>query len=331
MAAIHNPETRHNLQQDLSVLPPHPKLGTLIQYLQNPVVENSMVHKCHYPATCAGRFARAGFMTEIWTQGKDTMISGSGHNGFPGVLALGRLTAGTIQMGVADDASSWTPAIVDWDFATINGKGINGDIVQFLAHIRCEMITTQNKHQQKALRTFMGSFIESYSQSSRIAASNNWPLVRSALLNHGIHLERFAWSEYFDHPSFKQILELSEWYLSHAGRNTGAFQDPGNLRALGDEPDFMIRSLFVQPSTTDDGPGSPADNLGGGAPLQSHSRVTSEVGSQNDSQADTLRDQPQQSSAPETSTRSQRKAKRRRRNRSKKRNDRNDRNNRNNR
>ena len=113
-------------------------------------------------------------------------------------LALGDFTAGTILMKEGD----LTPIIVDWEFASIHGRGVNGDIVQFLADLRCAMIADGCP----PLRVFTDAFCAAYREQADIKADDR--LERSCGVMLGREIVNQAWGVYARHVKRGEMVDL---------------------------------------------------------------------------------------------------------------------------
>lgn len=168
---------------------------------------------------------------------------------YPHALSFGDFHPGSILL--PRDVTELTPILVDWEFAQVNGRGVNGDIAQFLASMHLELI----KHQDNAsvytrLRTFVLSLCTAYQKSSGLTLERNSSnvgvcLMRSAFILHGREMVNLAFEENKAHEKFQDMVDMGIWYLEHAGDDEDDFVAASNWHALKDEDLQLIQLLFT--------------------------------------------------------------------------------------
>lgn len=151
-------------------------------------------------------------------------------------------------------SSSPTPILLDWEFARADGRGVNGDMAQFLASIRCELYHHHHSSANPALHAnlllFTKHLCASYREAAQLhvkrdADDVNLKLLRSACSLHGREVVNLAHDVYADSPEFRKMVDVGVWYLQTAGKDAEEFATEGNWERLKGEDEGMIQSLFV--------------------------------------------------------------------------------------
>ncbi|KAK2594724.1 hypothetical protein QQS21_007574 [Conoideocrella luteorostrata] len=174
---------------------------------------------------------------------------------YPKCLAMGDFTPGSILMDAPSSTASHSPIIVDWEFARVNGHGINGDIACFLASMRCELLLAQQAGSTsvyEALLGFTAAFCAAYRQTSELICRKqgsdvNMQLLRATFLVHGREMINRAYDTYESSSCVKEMVELGTWYIERAGDSVEDFYDAANWEKLQEERDLLIQSLFIFP------------------------------------------------------------------------------------
>jgi Phosphotransferase enzyme family len=81
------------------------------------------------------------------------------------VMTLGDFHPGSIL--VQGSGSDLRMAIIDWEFANLQGRGVNGDIAQLLAHVYCYMFTLAPQDAtHRATSSFMSGVCDAYGKAA---------------------------------------------------------------------------------------------------------------------------------------------------------------------
>lgn len=168
-------------------------------------------------------------------------------------LSLGDFHPGSVLMRQPTVGGSLTPILVDWEFGTVKGRGVNGDIAQFLASFHCELIGAKDDEAlYKLLSIFLKNFCAAYRDGSsfivtKSAEDSNVQLLRSAFSLHGREMINLANDEHSKHPRFQEMVDTGVWYLERVGEDAREFVANSNWALLENEHEHLIRSLFVLP------------------------------------------------------------------------------------
>lgn len=167
---------------------------------------------------------------------------------YPHALSFGDFHPGSILL--PRDGTDLTPILVDWEFAQVNGRGVNGDMAQFLASMHLELIKYQdNTSVYKRLQSFVLSLCKAYQKSSghtleRNSSNVGVRLMRSAFILHGREMVNLAFEENKTHDRFQDMVDMGIWYLEHAGDDEDDFIEASNWEMLKDEDLQLIQLLF---------------------------------------------------------------------------------------
>jgi len=150
---------------------------------------------------------------------------------------------------------------IDWEFATIDGRGANGDMAQFLASFHVLLLSLpRDTLAYKAAMSFAGEVAETYAAQSglveRMAAAKErgglgddsvLGLFRSALILHGREIINQAvereWSN-GSHVSVDEMVQAGIWYLQRAGSSVEGLVASKNWNELMREETGMMLGLF---------------------------------------------------------------------------------------
>lgn len=111
-------------------------------------------------------------------------------------FVIGDCWTGTVLLNLDPDIKGLHVGIIDWEFANLSGRGINGDLSQFLAHLELFLIAAYSWGEYgapghvAALRAILKGLVSSYS-AERDKVQNSAleeTITRSALLSHGAEL-----------------------------------------------------------------------------------------------------------------------------------------------
>lgn len=167
---------------------------------------------------------------------------------YPHALTFGDFHPGSILL--PRDGTEWIPILVDWEFAQVNGRGVNGDMAQFLASMHLELIKHRdNTSVYKRVQSFVLSLCKAYQKSSGRTLARNPSnvgirLMRSAFILHGREMVNLAFEENKAHDKFQDMVDMGMWYLEHAGDDENGFVEASNWEALKDEDLQLIQLLF---------------------------------------------------------------------------------------
>lgn len=172
------------------------------------------------------------------------------------VLSHGDFHNGNVMLPKSLPRSGHTlvPMVVDWEFAHLNGRGVNGDAAEFTAGLHCKLIKARKTDSVLAtfLRQMISGFCAGYRETSGLRYDTrpdnvNLQLLRSALLFHGTEMVSCAYEYSSESDAFCEIFATGVWYLSVAGENASEFAQEGNLAQLKEEDEGIVTSLFGRP------------------------------------------------------------------------------------
>lgn len=168
-------------------------------------------------------------------------------------MTLGDFTQGSILMRPPEEADDWTPAIVDWEFGQLNGRGVNGDMAQFLAHLHCEILAhADDAPLHRVLTAFTEQFCAGYRETAGLALQHhagdeNLQLLRGTFITHGREMVNQAAEQYAGHAKFDNIFRVGVWYLERAWDDAEEFAVEENWVKLKEEDGGILQSLFERP------------------------------------------------------------------------------------
>ncbi|ATY67481.1 hypothetical protein A9K55_000016 [Cordyceps militaris] len=166
-------------------------------------------------------------------------------------LSFGDFHPGSILLSDPATRVDLTPALVDWEFGRANGRGVNGDIAQFLSSMRCEMIEAKdNPVLHNLLLLYVTSFCSAYRDAAQLrvkkdAQDSNLQHLRSAFSLHGREDINLAHDMYQASPRCKEMIDTGVWYLERAGDSAEHFVSEANWEELKKEKDCLLQSLFI--------------------------------------------------------------------------------------
>ncbi|KAH7147074.1 kinase-like domain-containing protein [Dactylonectria estremocensis] len=168
-------------------------------------------------------------------------------------LMLGDFTQGSILMRPPDEEEDWTPTIIDWEFGQLNGRGVNGDMAQFLAHLHCEILAKAGDAPlHRVLTVFTEQFCAGYQETAELALQQNasdekLQLLRGTFITHGREMVNQAAEQYAGHAKYDDIFCVGLWYLEQAGDDADEFATDENWAKLREEDSRILLSLFRGP------------------------------------------------------------------------------------
>lgn len=170
---------------------------------------------------------------------------------YPLCLQHGDFNFGNIVLPLSEDDNMY-PYVIDWEFGTGRGRGVNGDISEFLSLLHCRLIIarTEESGLGDLIRTLLQKFCSAYRQEAGLkctmsADDVNSQLYRSALLLTGRDILVYAFDACQDETTFKEMFNLSVWYFERAGDDMDEFLQESNRLELMNEDEGLIRSLFI--------------------------------------------------------------------------------------
>jgi hypothetical protein len=187
-------------------------------------------------------------------------------------MVLGDCWTGAILVGIIEDDP--TVGVIDWEFASI-GRGVDGDMAQFLAHLQLFQLAAlwhEQSNQHQALEFLTGELTTAYRRQSILegvtwaregkpaADSSQARMMRSAFLGCAAEMISSAFWKVWPcespscgtpHPTTKegckliqQMVERAVWYLRLAGHDETEFVKEQNW--LITQADGCIRRLFQE-------------------------------------------------------------------------------------
>jgi hypothetical protein len=172
---------------------------------------------------------------------------------YPKCLMHGDFNFGNIMLPLSSDSEQeLRPAIIDWEFATRNGRGVNGDISEFLSLLHCRLISAR-RHKSPLgdlLRQLCNSFCSGYRQRATIECKMERDdlgsqLYRSALLLSGRDMINYAHDACTEDETFDEMIKIGLWYLERGCDSMDDFLQESNRIELLKEDEGLISSLFT--------------------------------------------------------------------------------------
>lgn len=111
-------------------------------------------------------------------------------------FVIGDCWTGTVLLNLESRAEEIKVGIIDWEFANISGRGVNGDISQFLAHLELFLIAAHSQGETaapghiSALRAISKGLVSTYKDEWEKTENSELKgtIIRSAFLSHGAEL-----------------------------------------------------------------------------------------------------------------------------------------------
>lgn len=172
---------------------------------------------------------------------------------YPPCLMHGDFNYGNIMLQTdALETGNTQPMVIDWEFATSQGRGVNGDVSEFLSMIHCRVISGRNQQTPSAtyFRLLCTSFCSAYRDKAQLVCTMqvddlNTQLYRSALLLSGRDILTFANDACRDDPVFDEMVDVGLWYFERAGASMEEFVQQSNVVQLAKEDEGFVHSLFI--------------------------------------------------------------------------------------
>ncbi|KAM5347208.1 hypothetical protein ACJ41O_010213 [Fusarium nematophilum] len=171
---------------------------------------------------------------------------------YPPSLTIGDFTQGSILMRFPGHDDDWTPTLVDWEFGQLNGRGANGDMAQFLAHLQCEIISLPlASSARRILSDFATSFCTGYADRADLRFRKDLEdqtlrLLRGAFITHGREMVNQAWERYEGNEKFEEMWSKGVWYLERAGDGMREFLEEQNWAKIELQSKSFVRMLFKE-------------------------------------------------------------------------------------
>lgn len=154
---------------------------------------------------------------------------------YPPCLVHGDFNFGNVVMRAAPEADQAAgPFILDWEFASGNGRGVNGDVSEFLSLLHCNITKARRAGETmcaELLRQLCLGFCSGYREEAQLSCSMkandlNTNLYRSALLVTGRDMVIYASYACDDKADAAEIVKIAGWYWEHAGQDINEFWKP---------------------------------------------------------------------------------------------------------
>ncbi|KAJ6782697.1 hypothetical protein PWT90_02459 [Aphanocladium album] len=166
-------------------------------------------------------------------------------------LSFGDFHPGSILLADPSAGVNLTPVLVDWEFGRANGRGVNGDIAQFLSSMRCEITDAKDDATlYELLLLYVKSFCSAYREVAQLRVKkdpldSNLQHLRSAFSLHGREDINLAHDLYHASSRSKEMIATGVWYLERAGDSADHFASDTNWEELKKEEHGLLQSLFI--------------------------------------------------------------------------------------
>lgn len=173
---------------------------------------------------------------------------------YPPCLVHGDFNFGNVVMRTAPEPDQHAgPFVLDWEFASGNGRGVNGDVSEFLSLLHCNIIMARRSGEvmrAELLRQLSQGFCSGYREEAQLNCSMkaddlNTNLYRSVLLLTGRDMVIYASYACDDEADAAEIAKVAGWYLEHAGKDINEFVESKNISELSDEDEGLFHSIFI--------------------------------------------------------------------------------------
>lgn len=146
------------------------------------------------------------------------------------------------------------PAVIDWEFATIAGRGANGDMAQLLSYFHLFLLShAPETGEHRVVRELVTWLCREYAERSRLSFRRTmpgpddprWRVFRSALILHGREMvnQSVEW-ELGDKRPTQDLVRAGAWYLERAGGSVAEMLEEHNLALLRAEDEGIMLALF---------------------------------------------------------------------------------------
>ncbi len=253
-AKLHALETSQAVREaasegDLGLLTQSSAKEVVYEAAVQPVLQRLQVEEGLDGATARELFSRveADFERDPYRV-EASLVMGDFH---PGCILVSRALDWAQPGGSAVDVG-----VIDWEFATMrDGRGVNGDMAQFLASIHTLLLSLPAESRaHRAARHFAEALCTAYARQSNLATrlgdrspSNIFTHVfRSAVILLGREIINQAVDRPWENPhtSVEAMIASGAWYLARAGANIDEMLEAENWDALAGEKFGLICLLF---------------------------------------------------------------------------------------
>lgn len=163
-----------------------------------------------------------------------------------------------------------TVAVIDWEFSTIAGRGVNGDIAQLFASLRCHQLflsyllcrsegnlTSQAAvlEAQIATNSFIKGFHDTYARNlglDPLPSPENpaMTMLRSALILYGREIINQAFERPWiagepDPELVEDMVSVGSWYIEMAGEDTKEMLELKNWDVLMMKGDHILKLFGI--------------------------------------------------------------------------------------
>lgn len=173
---------------------------------------------------------------------------------YPPCLVHGDFNFGNVVVADPDSESTQKgPFVLDWEFASGMGRGINGDVSEFLSLLHCRIVIERSATDGSyatLLRTLCNSFATAYRDKAQLRCKMEQDdlvshLYRSSLLLTGRDMAVYAGYACDDDKERDEIMAIAGWYFERAGKDIQEFLTESNQEALKLEDEGLFRSMFI--------------------------------------------------------------------------------------
>lgn len=178
---------------------------------------------------------------------------------YPGVLCHGDIHSGSVL--ITKNGGDAHPVVIDMEFAKLGGRGVNGDVSQFLASIHCGLIAAELNRDDAsvaAISNFVKKFCTAYRNGTRWiysvregAGNQGAQLMRSCFILHGREMINYAYDSCKVETHRKKMVQIGVWYLEQAADDVEGFTDKRRQEEFKTEHGLVIQSLFKLESDDD--------------------------------------------------------------------------------
>lgn len=182
-------------------------------------------------------------------------------------FVLGDFTPGAILLPTERGDGWQTLGVIDWEFSGL-GRGPNGDMAQFLAHLHLLLMAAFGEDQRyHALESFISCICATYRMQSltwlgdlslrsphpaaATSALESLQIFRSALILHGREMinnaaeQNCSGSGHNEGPHLiQEMVQKGAWYLERAGSDVEEMLDGANVNELFKEDHRIMLNLF---------------------------------------------------------------------------------------
>ena len=178
---------------------------------------------------------------------------------YPPAMSLGDFHPGSILVqdwytdpkAVGDAAAPPRLAIIDWEFAALNGRGVNGDVAQFLASLHCHIVSLQpDDVGLQATALFIQGFAGAYGKVAALdfqmtPENTALQLLRSYLILHGREMINQAFEREWgvEKEVLAKMVAVGASYIDMAGDSAEELLEK-NWSRLMENDHGVVANLF---------------------------------------------------------------------------------------